>query len=221
MPRPQRSELLWSAASLALTCLALAALAPWDLALSRRVADASAPLGGFVQEWGRLPARFLAIGVAALLAVPAWRRSNPLLVRASAALAAQLFLHAGLLTNLLKLLGGRTRPVHLGPADQGFAPFYALDPGWGDYSFPSGHVAVAMVLAPCALLLFRAGRPGAAAAVAGATAAWAGLVAYGRVLSGAHFPTDVLASVGLGLALAPLSLALGDRLVARLSPTAS
>jgi membrane-associated phospholipid phosphatase len=78
-----------------------------------------------------------------------------------------------------------------------------------------------MVLAPCALLLFRAGRPGAAAAVAGATAAWAGLVAYGRVLSGAHFPTDVLASVGLGLALAPLSLALGDRLVARLSPTAS
>ncbi|MGC4117803.1 MAG: phosphatase PAP2 family protein [Myxococcales bacterium] len=221
MPHPRCSDLFWLASSLALTGLALAAVAPWDLSLSRRLADPSAPFGAFVQDWGRLPARGFAFGVAALLAVPAWRRSSPLLVRASAALGAQFFLHAGLLTNLLKLLGGRTRPAHLGGAGEGFSPFYALAPGLGDFSFPSGHVAVSMVLAPCVLLFFRAGSPGAAAGLAGATAVWAGLVAYGRVLSGAHFPTDVLASVGLGIVLAPVSLALGDRLVARLSRTAA
>lgn len=49
-----------------------------------------------------------------------------------------------------------------------------------------------------------------------ASCAWAGTVAFGRVAYGAHFPTDVAFSIGLGIALAPLSLRIGDDVVRRL-----
>ncbi len=35
------------------------------------------------------------------------------------------------------------------------------------------------------------------------TLTWASAVAFGRVQYGAHFPTDVVFSIGFGLALAP------------------
>ncbi|MBI5543116.1 MAG: phosphatase PAP2 family protein [Deltaproteobacteria bacterium] len=104
------------------------------------------------------------------------------------------------------LLFGRPRLARCRPTGEGFRDFFEVSPGVGDFSFPSGHVAVAMALAPWAWLLWREGRTRAALVVGGATLGWAGAVAYGRVLYGAHFLTDVVFSVGLGVALAPLSL---------------
>lgn len=216
---PLADGLRWFGLALALTVISLLLLARWDLALSLSLApERGAAFGSFVQDWGRKPASLLVIGGAAVLATKSLRAAYPLAVRGSAVLVVQLLLQ-GLLTNLLKLLSGRPRPVDLGPTGEGFRHFFAVSPGVGDFSFPSGHVAVAMVLAPCALLLWREGRTRAGLAVVGATLVWAGAVAYGRVLHGAHFLTDVVFSVGLGVALAPLCLSLGDYLVRRLSST--
>ncbi len=71
-----------------------------------------------------------------------------------------------------------------------------------------------MVIAPSVVLLWRLRRYGAATGLAFANLLWASTVAYGRVVYGAHFATDVLFSIGAGVALAPLSLCLGDRVVA-------
>lgn len=71
-------------------------------------------------------------------------------------------------------------------------------------SFFSGHVAdtmAATVAATCALR--RIGRPRLAALVLGAGIAGSSLVGAARVLSGGHFPSDVLAggAVGVGVGL--------------------
>lgn len=195
-----------------LTAAVLAVLSPWDLAISLALSDfRGGGFGDFIQEWGTKPASLLVVGAAFLLASASARAAHPVAARASAALMAHLLLQPALLTNGLKLLSGRLRPVHLGPGGEGFAPFYDVHPGLGDFSFPSGHVAVTMILAPVVLLLWREGRRLPAAAAALLLCAWTGTVAFGRVAFGAHFPTDAAFSVCIGLALAPLSLRAGDR----------
>jgi len=217
-PLPISRQLTWLAAGFLVTLLAALALSPWDVALSLRFVEArEGAFGSFVQHWGRTPGKALAIGAAVVFALKQVRTSHPLAVRASAAILVQFVLHPGILTNLLKLLTGRPRPVHLGAAGEGFVAFPSLNPAIGDFSFPSGHVAVAMVLAPCVLLLWRERRRWASLAVGLFALGWAGTVALGRVVSGAHFPTDVVFSLGAGIALAPLSLGLGDALARRLT----
>lgn len=212
-------ELRWLGLALAVTVLALLSVSPWDLAISLSLADrAGAAFGPFIQHWGQKPASLFAVCAAAALTTKSLRAAYPLAVRGSAALLMQLVLQSVLLTNLLKLISGRPRPADLGPAGEGFRHFYVWNPCIGDYSFPSGHVASAMFLAPCVLLLWREGKIRSALGVAFATLGWAGAVAYGRILYGAHFSTDVLFSIGLGAALAPLSLNLGDRLMRRILP---
>jgi len=204
--------------TLGLTLLVLGVVAPWDLSLSLSLEPARGDaFGAFVQHWGRKPASLLVVAAAFALTTKSYRAVHPLVARCSAAVLSQVLLHPALLTNLLKLLSGRPRPVALGPAGEGFVHFFSMSPGFGDFSFPSGHVAVAMLLAPCALLLWREGRLRESVAVAVATAVWSGAVAYGRVRFGAHFPTDVLFSIGIGVALAPVSLRLGELLLARLA----
>jgi len=97
---------------------------------------------------------------------------------------------AGILTNIIKQLVGRGRPIHFdlnGAFD--FLPFQFT---YGHASFPSGHATtmgalavVIMVIAPRlripALLL-------------------CGLVAASRVVVGSHFPSDVVGGFMLGAA---------------------
>ena len=195
-----------------LTGLSLVALTPWDLAISQSLAELrGGTFGELVQRWGTKPASVLIVGAAFVLTSRVWRTTRPFWTRAAAALTVQLLLQPALLTNGLKLLAGRKRPVHLGPEGEGYTPWYALHPGLGDFSFPSGHVAVAMILAPVVWLWWREGRYRPATLALLALVGWAGTVACGRVASGAHFPTDVAFSVGVGLTLAPLSACLGDR----------
>jgi membrane-associated phospholipid phosphatase len=218
LPSNLSGDIAWLAAVALLTTVVLFFLSPLDLWISYSLADfRGSAFGYFVQEWGRTPATFLILAAGFVLATRSVRAGHPVAARACAALAAQVVLHPALLTNGLKLLTGRPRPVRIGPAGEGFTAFHELSPGFGDFSFPSGHVAVGMILAPWVVLLWREQRRLAAAGVAVLTLGWAGAVAFGRVGFGAHFPTDVVFSMGAGVALAPLSLRLGDIIARRMT----
>ncbi len=103
---------------------------------------------------------------------------------------------AGMAVNASRLTTGRTRPR--AQASQGwYGPRY--DGRWligqADFnSFPSGHTATAVGFA--GVLLFGAPAWGSVAI------ALAGLIAYSRLLLGAHHPSDVVAATVIALAVA-------------------
>jgi len=95
-----------------------------------------------------------------------------------------LMVAAPLMEGLLKYLVGRSRPedVSLG--------------------FPSGHATASAAFFGAVMLLAGALPPGACAWVRAAAAVMIGLVGLARVILRAHWPSDVLAGIALGLALA-------------------
>lgn len=103
---------------------------------------------------------------------------------------------AGMAVNASRLTTGRTRPR--AQASQGwYGPRH--DGRWligqADFnSFPSGHTATAVGFA--GVLLFGAPAWGSVAI------ALAGLIAYSRLLLGAHHPSDVVAATVIALAVA-------------------
>ena len=75
--------------------------------------------------------------------------------------------------------------------------YAAVDP----YSFPSGHAALAIVVYGFLAFLVARGKPGwQKIGIALPTAGIAVLIAFSRLYLGAHWFSDVVASVGLGLA---------------------
>ena len=103
---------------------------------------------------------------------------------------------AGMAVNASRLTTGRTRPRAEAP--QGWYGAHH-DGRWligkADFnSFPSGHTATAVGFA--GVLLFGAPAWGSVAV------AVAGLIAYSRLLLGAHHPSDVVAATVIGLAVA-------------------
>jgi membrane-associated phospholipid phosphatase len=198
------------AAGLTFTALALLALMQWDLPLALSLSESW--LGPFIQDWGRTPATALIIGAGYVVASTP---RQPLPTRIASATLTHLVLHAALITNGLKLLVGRPRPNALTADAANFQAWHTLNPSLGDLSFPSGHVAITLILVPAILILWRTHRR-LALALSACTALWALISAYGRMVHHAHFLTDVTASIGLGLAIAPLSVHLSDRLVGHL-----
>jgi membrane-associated phospholipid phosphatase len=123
------------------------------------------------------------IGVTALL-----RKRHDLAVRAgktAVAIAA-----AGLAANALKMVAGRARPRAL---DDGVFGFHFFELGYRFNSFPSGHAAVAAAVAASVCLARPAAWPAAALL-------WL-FLAGGRVLTGSHFVSDVLAGGAVGIAV--------------------
>lgn len=99
-------------------------------------------------------------------------------------------LGAGLLSDIIKAVVGRTRP-------QIFIP---LAPEIGP-SFPSGHTLVAISFyGICAFMLARPARPWLRAVIVFVAALLIGGVAYSRVYLGVHYPTDVIGSLIIGSA---------------------
>lgn len=109
-----------------------------------------------------------------------WRHAE----RRTASLFVLSFVGSFLLNSLLKYIFARPRPNL-------FPPLVVEH----SYSFPSGHTMAAVaVYGLLALVLWQRGRRGWAA-LAGS---WAPLVALSRVYLGAHYPSDVLASLAIG-----------------------
>ena len=132
--------------------------------------------------------------------------------RALALHALALFTATKLLVSLCKVWIDRARPVE-------------LYPGGDVYSFPSGHTASAAALIGAVAILFLARRASPATALAFAVPA--ALVALSRVRLGAHWPSDVIASLSLvAFMLLPFAWHVrlhahrGERLPPRLAPIA-
>ncbi|HTX47090.1 MAG TPA: phosphatase PAP2 family protein, partial [Solirubrobacteraceae bacterium] len=100
---------------------------------------------------------------------------------------------------VLKPLSGRRRPdrdTHHVPAARGVAMPRST-------SFPSGHAASAFAFATgVGIALPRSGLP---------FTALAALVAYSRVHTGVHYPSDVIAGSVIGTGLAPVVVASLER----------
>ncbi|HUU02846.1 MAG TPA: phosphatase PAP2 family protein [Myxococcota bacterium] len=175
----------------------------WDLRFSLQVADASAVYGKLVLRFGELPAWLVVAGC--VFALVSGRKKGSRLRRlrplALAVLVVAL-VEPLLITQSLKFLWGRVRPRNLGPGLSAYTPFYLpAGPGAGE-SFPSGHVAMAFSVAP---LAFYASRylSRARGFIAWILVLAYGLaVAWGRILAGAHFPSDCIFSAGLTLLVA-------------------
>jgi membrane-associated phospholipid phosphatase len=130
------------------------------------------------------------IGCAAVLAASGGERG-----RAAANGLASIALASAVVNQVLKPLGARRRPdrrVHEVPLARQVAMPHST-------SWPSGHAASAFAFATGV---------GAAWPAAGVPlTVVASLVAYSRVHTGVHYPSDVIAGTASGVALAPVAVA--------------
>jgi membrane-associated phospholipid phosphatase len=125
------------------------------------------------------------IAVVLLTVVYVVARNRSVLPVAAAAVAAGA---AWVLANGAKVIADRPRPYEVMAG-----AVLRQQPAHGT-SFPSSHTAVALAVV-VALVPFLA-RPLAAAGIA-----YAGLVGWSRVYLGVHYPLDVLAGAGIGMAV--------------------
>jgi membrane-associated phospholipid phosphatase len=83
------------------------------------------------------------------------------------------------------------------------------------YGFPSGHVTAASAYFGAVVYLAERMRPGLRTAVRAFAVVMVILVGVARVVLRAHWPSDVLGGLALGLALASIAAIIADRYVAR------
>lgn len=135
------------------------------------------------------------IGAAGVLAATGGRRGRHAAVNGLASIAVS----SAVVNLLVKPLSRRRRPDRRGH-DVPFARRVAMP---RSTSFPSGHAASAFAFAAgVGIALPRAGLPLSAAAA---------LVAYSRVHTGVHYPSDAIAGSVIGAGLAPAVVAALDR----------
>lgn len=182
----------------------LFAFSPFDLQISLASIDHDNPLAQLVSTYGEWPAWLLAIASLANVIIGwVWRR--PFLFRL---LSRCILLHAIVgplaVTQFLKRCWGRVRFNDLGEGFSEYTAFFIPSgPGAGS-SFPSGHVAMASICLCLPWYFVLTGRRRVGLLFALPVSVYIGVVAWGRIVSGHHYLTDVLFSGGLGLLLAPL-----------------
>lgn len=190
MPRSSRTiGKLLLGASILLLLLAASSYALWD----RTVAEWAFRLP---RSWANAARRLSALGegmywmvlVFAIGVTGAIRKRPAVAVWAGRTVLA--IAAAGIAANVLKVVAGRARPRAL---DTGVWGFHFLEFGYRFNSFPSGHAAIAAAVAASICLARPAAWPLAAVL-------WLAL-AGGRVLTGSHFVSDVLAGGAVGVAL--------------------
>jgi membrane-associated phospholipid phosphatase len=208
MPRDRRpiGNRLLIAALLLLVLAALfyalwdRAIAEWAFHLPRSWANAARRLSALGEGVYWIVVVF-AIGLAGVVrkkdAVAAWALETVVAIAG-----------AGIAANVLKVVAGRARPRAL---DEDVWGFRFFEFGYRFNSFPSGHAAIAGAVAASICLARPAAWPAAALL-------WL-LLAGGRVLTGSHFVSDVLAGGAVGIAVA-VAVSRWDWLTARLTELA-
>ncbi len=152
----------------------------------------------WLYSWGVYPAWIL--GCCGAIVWPlsfAWKRlerwRDPALFY-----ALLLLIGPGIIVNACKPCWQRPRPhatVEFG-GPRGFVPAGQRGGEKDDASFPSGHAAMGFYLMAPAFVCYRR-RPWLAAAFLALGLCYGGLMGMGRIVAGAHFPSDVLWSAGL------------------------
>ena len=164
-----------------------------------RGGDQTTSLLGFIYDVGPTPALALGVGGLAIGMLSLfWRPLRPYR-EAGFFFAAMLALGPGLLVNgVFKPHWHRPRPVQTRAfgGSESFVPVWGLGSNPQNKSFPCGHASMGFYLFAPAFLLYRKRRVWALAFVA--LGLVGGLViGAGRVLQGAHYPSDVLWSAGM------------------------
>lgn len=157
------------------------------LAINARSSDFPAPF------WAGMTNLGSTLAAAALLLAFAWCSRQPLRLAALALLPTTLFVHG------LKRLINEPRPVAVLDPDL----FVVIDKSLRSGAFPSGHTATAVVVTSAIITtLWPLTRTRPLLAWAGIAAAtlYTLLVALSRIAVGAHWPSDLLAGCGAGLA---------------------
>ena len=195
----------WWALGFLVWAAAMALAAPWDLQLSLAVVDRQDGLGQLVWALGEAPSWALLAACLAVLALGNQRRRGLRALRPLAwAVVLLAVVYPLLLTQAIKYFWGRVRFVDLLPDLSNYTPFY-LPAGVGaGLSFPSGHTAMGFLPAPLPLFFAARGQRLAALLSGLAVLVYGLVVAWGRIVLGAHYLTDTLFSMGLELLLAPV-----------------
>ena len=162
-------------------------------------AIARTPTPGLDRALGRLSraADFskLWLGSASALAVFGGEKGR----RAAGSGIASLALTSALVNAVLKPLWGRRRPERV----KHRVPFARRVRMPRSRSFPSGHAASGFA--------FASGVASEAPAPGGLLTVLAALVAYSRVHTGVHYPSDVIAGAVIGAAVSPIAVAAAER----------
>jgi membrane-associated phospholipid phosphatase len=177
-------------------CLVLAALAALavDVPIARafRLLNGSEPVHPWLsyfdvfEQFGHGLTGLIIVGALLHQLDPSRRWAIPRLVACTAA--------AGVLADVLKMLVVRVRPYDFTLQGSVWSTFGPWLPGWnagsGGQSFPSGHTATAVAMAATLMWLYPQGwRLFLALAI---------LVGCQRVVSGVHYPSDVLFGAAIG-----------------------
>lgn len=176
----------------------------FDTKLAQAVYHPQSEWGWILRQHGTKPAVALAIGCFLALFWPGLWRKAPALYHTAVVVVLTTALGAGLLSQVIvQDLADRARPREsvLAPSD------YSPPAEFRGNSMPSGHAAMAFVLA-APFFPLRRRHPRAAAAFLAAGVASGLLVGGARMVLGAHFASDVLVAGAVTLASASLFAAL-------------
>ncbi|PJE81687.1 hypothetical protein COU58_01215 [Candidatus Pacearchaeota archaeon CG10_big_fil_rev_8_21_14_0_10_32_42] len=116
-----------------------------------------------------------------------------------AKLSVILFILSGFIIQVLKFLGGRIRFADLAIDFSDFTPWFVFNGFTGSSSFPSGHAFFAWILIPLFLIFPKKGYLRIATLIL--SFLFGIFISTFRVVSGAHFASDVLFSGGITLTL--------------------
>jgi membrane-associated phospholipid phosphatase len=188
---------------------ALAAASPYDLSLSIAIADPHLPFARLVGTFGEWPA-WIVVFLALMILIARPKPDSRLypLKTAGLGLIIQALLHPLLITQSIKFFWGRVRFVSLLPDYSNYTPFYLPAGPLTSESLPSGHVAMAFVVTPLVFYFARTTGTKTALPVTLVVLVYGLLVAYGRILAGAHYLTDCIFSMGSSFLVAAVVMRL-------------